>query len=104
MRSNLANLVDDAFYAGSATASDGKWLAVSFRAMGKPGLGVAVSHHGCHMFDVWISNVGHYHAHWVAPVNPGYGSRSDRCGVRRITEGAGVSTGYRELFDGAVAS
>ncbi len=63
MRSNLANLVDDAFYAGSATASDGKWLAVSFRAMGKPGLGVAVSHHGCHMFDVWISNVGHYHAH-----------------------------------------
>lgn len=98
MRSNLANLVDDGFYAGSATASDGKWTAT------RRDLAVEIRHHGCHMIDVWISNVGHYHAHYVRAVNPGYGSTSDRCGVRRITGGAGVSTGYRELFDGAVAS
>ena len=99
MRSTLTNLVDDGFWHGQATASDGRWTATV-----RSGLVVEIRHHGCHMFDVWISNVGHYHAHYVRAVNPGYGSTSDRCGVRRITEGAGVSTGYRELFDGAVAS
>ena len=100
MRSNLANLVDDGFWAGHATASGGKWTATRERGSWI----VEIRHHGCHMIDVWISNVGHYHAHYVRAVHPGYGSTSDRCGVRRITEGAGVSTGYRELFAGAVAS
>ena len=92
MRSNLTNLVDDGFWAGHATASDGRWTAT------RRDLAVEIRHHGCHMIDVSISNVGHYHAHYVRAVDPGYGSTSDRCGVRRITEGAGVSTGYRELF------
>tara|TARA_R100001594_G_scaffold143516_1_gene191555 strand:+ start:11555 stop:11716 length:162 start_codon:yes stop_codon:yes gene_type:complete len=51
------------------------------------------------MFKVWFSNVGGINAHSVEAIDRGYGSMSDRCGVRRITEGAGVGIGYKELYD-----
>jgi hypothetical protein len=34
----------------------------------------------------------------IEPIDSGHGSTSDRCGVRRITTGAGVGIGYRELY------
>jgi hypothetical protein len=37
----------------------------------------------------------------IVPVNPGVGSTSDRCGVRRITsgpQGGEFSIGYAELY------
>jgi len=51
------------------------------------------------MFKVWFSNVGGSDAKSVEAIDRGYGSMSDRCGVRRITEGAGVGIGYKELYE-----
>ena len=104
MRSNLTNLVRDAMAHGEATASGGKWRAYrDFPTLnprnpyGGHERAVEVWHHATPMFRVYAGGS-------VVPVNPGHGSTSDRCGVRRITEGAGVGVGHRELFDGVVAS
>ena len=101
MRSNLTNLVRDAMAHGEATASGGKWRAYRdpcergksnpYRWARDPYYVVEVWHHATAMFRVYGNGE-------VVGLDPGHGSTSDRCGVRRITEGAGVSTGYRELF------
>ena len=92
-QSNLANLVDDAFYHGDAQASGYRWTAK------RHPMSVVITHHSTPMFKVWFSNVGGINAHSVEAINRGYGSTSDRCGVRRITEGAGVGIGYKELYE-----
>tara|TARA_B100001123_G_C15232961_1_gene995918 strand:+ start:475 stop:765 length:291 start_codon:yes stop_codon:yes gene_type:complete len=92
-QSNLANLVDDAFYHGDAQASGYRWTAK------RHPMSVIITHHSTPMFKVWFSNVGGINAHSVEAIDRGYGSMSDRCGVRRITEGAGVGIGYKELYD-----
>lgn len=84
-RSNLKNLVRDAFVHGEASASDGRWYAWHF------GGAVGVWHYRTHMFNVTRDGQ-------VIPVNPGWGSMTDRAGVRRITDGWGCSVGYRELY------
>ena len=100
--SNLSNLLQDAVDHRQASASNGKWVAVLVQ--GDPvfdlGMIVEVFHHGTHMFDAAMGQPGQSAQVAVTPVNPGYGSTSDRCGVRRITEGAYVEgIGYKELYD-----
>ena len=90
-QSNLANLVDDAFYHGKAQASGYRWKAE------RQTMSVLVTHHSTPMFKVWMCDTSCKHN--VQPIDRGYGSTSDRCGVRRITEGAGVGIGYKELYD-----
>jgi hypothetical protein len=89
-RSNLPNLVVDAFEHSESTASNRNWRAT------RMGNYVGVEHHGTHMFNVSRAGV-------VEPVNRGWGSMTDRCGVRRITAGFGCGSpqgiGYRELYD-----
>tara|TARA_R100001082_G_scaffold106468_1_gene79372 strand:- start:1202 stop:1363 length:162 start_codon:yes stop_codon:yes gene_type:complete len=52
------------------------------------------------MFKVWFSPTAiDIRATSVEAIDRGYGSMSDRCGVRRITEGAGVGIGYKELYE-----
>jgi hypothetical protein len=89
--SNLTNLVVDAVRYGDAQASSRRWLA-HYRD------GVTeVWHRGTHMIDVARDGA-------VTAVNRGYGSTSDRCGIRRITAGYNGhegSVGYRELFEEA---
>ena len=99
--SNLSNLVQDAVEYRRASASDGKWVAVLVQ--GDPVFDaemlVEVWHHGTHMFDCRMGLRGMPASAGVTPVGPGYGSTSDRCGVRRITEGAYVEgIGYKELY------
>ena len=94
-QSNLANLVDDAFYHGDAQASGYRWRAVK----NYPFMSVTITHHSTPMFKVWFTNAGHVHAKSVEAIDRGHGSMSDRCGVRRITEGAGVGIGYKELYE-----
>ena len=84
-QSNFKNLISDAHRHMEAAASSGRWQAFF------TGPGVDVYHFRTHMFTFLNDGT-------VGPVNPGWGSTTDRCGVRRITEGAGVSTGYRELY------
>ena len=97
---NLSNLVDDAVRHGEASASSGKWRAyrdtIYMAALSERGrlsdrYAVEVWHHNTAMMRVYPGNT-------VIPLDPGYGSTSDRCGVRRITEGAGCGIGYRELY------
>ena len=105
MRSNLTNLVRDAIRHGEATASSGKWRAYrSPCERGKsnpygwardPYYAVEVWHHNTAMFRVYQDGA-------VAPLDTGWGSTTDRCGVRKITSGynGDGGTGYRELFAG----
>ena len=88
-RSNLTNLVVDAVRHGDASASGRKW-----QASYNDGI-VSVWHHATHMINVTRGGI-------VTAVNPGHGSTSDRCGIRRITagyNGQDGSLGYRELFE-----
>ena len=90
-RSNLTNLVVDAVRHGDASASGRKW-----QASYNDGI-VSVWHYATHMIDVTRGGI-------VTPVNPGHGSTTDRCGIRRITAGYNGhegSVGYRELFEEA---
>jgi hypothetical protein len=94
--SNLSNLVADAVRYREASASSGKWRAYRDipACSDEPdphGELVSVWHHATRMMVVW-PNVA------AIPLDPGYGSTTDRCGVRRITEGAGCGIGYRELY------
>ena len=92
-RTNLSNLLSDAFGHMQASASDGKWHAYC------TGYGVDVYHYTTHMFTFLNDGT-------IVPVDPGHGSASDRCGVRRITSSLGMdwepagkySLGYRELY------
>lgn len=106
---NLANLVADAVRHGEASASSGKWRAYrEVRYMpdaDTPGdlatiTAVDVWHHRARMFRVYVDRNGSRFPGRVLPLDSGYGSTSDRCGVRRITEGAGCGIGYRELYGG----
>jgi hypothetical protein len=90
-RSNLSNLVADAFRHGEASASDRKWQAFRFGGI------VGVWHYDTRLFDVTCKAPDG--GGRVVPVDPGWGSASDRAGVRRITDGWGCSVGYRELFE-----
>ncbi len=94
-RSNLRNLVFDAFSHGEATAGGRNWRATRVNQHRNPDY-VGIEHHGTHMFNVTRGGV-------VEPVDSGWGSATDRGGVRAITSGYGcVGTdcgiGYRELF------
>ena len=106
-RSNLRNLVRDAFEHGEAQASGRNWIATRVdEAVGdadpeltqlyRSPFRVSVQHHGTHMFNVTRAGV-------VEPVDRGHGSQSDRCGVRVITSGYGCGgpqgLGYREVYD-----
>ena len=101
--SNLSSLVQDAVNHRQASASDGKWVAhlVWGDPVFSPQMIVQVWHHGTHMFDAHMGLRSHELSarEHVVPVDSGHGSTSDRCGVRRITEGAyGESIGYKELY------
>ena len=98
-RSNLTNLVVDAFRHGDASASGRNWQAIKRWSGLKPrsvdSQIVGVWHHSTHMIDVARDGT-------VTPINSGHGSTSDRCGIRRITAGYNGhqgSVGYRELFE-----
>jgi hypothetical protein len=100
-QSNLTTLVAHAFMYGESSASGRKWRAVRRWPSDDPeGRGrelVEVWHHATHMIDVTRDGT-------VTPVNPGHGSTSDRCGIRKITagyNGPNGSVGYRELFEEA---
>ena len=87
-RSTLSNLLSDAHGHMEASASDGKWRAIF------TGFGVDVYHYTTHMFTFLNDGT-------IVPVDPGYGSTSDRQGVRKITggpQGGEFSIGYRELY------
>ena len=92
-QSNLTNLVVDAIRHGDASASGRKWQAHYDVFNGT----VSVYHFSTHMINVARDGT-------VTPVNPGWGSTTDRCGIRKITAGYNGhegSVGYRELFEDA---
>ena len=95
MRSNLLNLIHTAARHNFAHASAGKWRAYS-QTTANVMHGVDVWHHSTHMFTVHLNGNDTWGR--IEAVDSGHGSTSDRCGVRRITQGAGVGIGYRELY------
>jgi|10_taG_2_1085330.scaffolds.fasta_scaffold95565_1 hypothetical protein len=100
---NFENLVWNAFIDGEAKASAGRWTAR------RDGWSVIVTHYSTDMIRVVFDDVPVKTSAWgwqnvtqpvfVEGIDEGYGSSSDRTGIRKITSGAGVSTGYRELFN-----
>ena len=90
-QSNLTNLVVDAIRHGDASASGRNWQASYTDGT------VSVYHFSTHMINIARDGT-------VTPVNPGWGSTTDRCGIRKITagyNGPDGSVGYRELFEEA---
>ncbi len=103
-RTNLANLAFHGFKHGRASASNGKWEALFTHVSSPRNLGshnlVEIWHRGTHMINITRPGI-------VTPVEPGYGSTSDRCGIRRITagyNGPDGSVGSRELFEEEILS
>lgn len=95
-RSNLPNLVRDAFEHGEVQTSGRNWIATRMDEADRSPFRVSVQHRGTHMFNVTLAGV-------VEPVDRGHGSQSDMCGVRAITKGYGCGgpqgLGYREVYD-----
>ena len=100
-QATLTNLAFHGFKHGRASASGGKWRAL-FTHVASPR-----NHGNVHLVEIW-----HFNTHkvnitrtgTVTPVNPGWGSTTDRCGIRKITavyNGHDRSVGYRELFEDA---
>ena len=100
-QSNLANLVVDAYRYDESSASGRNWRAIKrwsgLRPRSVDSQIVGVWHFSTHMIDVARDGT-------VTPVNPGWGSTTDRCGIRKITagyNGPDGSVGDRELFEDA---
>ena len=70
---------------GKATASEGRWKAVRHDD------GICVYHHGTQMIIVTPEND-------IIAVNEGWGSQTDKRGVREIARGVGILTSYNEIF------
>lgn len=70
---------------GKAQASDGRWKAVFHYD------GVRVYHYHTEMIIVT-------HENDIIAVNQGWGSKTDKCGIREIAKGVGVLTTYNEIF------
>jgi len=82
-RTNQRNLVKVARAKGSAVAS-------SWQAYGRPDGSVAIVHYTTHMVTVNPDNT-------VTPESLGWGSMTDKCGLRKIlTDVSGQ--GYGEVF------
>ena len=96
MRTNQAGLIAAAMDKGEATASS--WRA--YRDTGLPSTGsvydtvgvVEVWHYNTPMFRVWENNGQ------VDGLDAGWGSMSDKCGVRKILTGYGIDKGYADIF------
>jgi len=70
---------------GKAQASEGRWKAVRHDD------GVCVYHYATQMVLVTPDNE-------IIPVNAGWGSMTDKKGIRTIARGIGVITSYNEVF------
>ena len=70
---------------GKAQASEGRWKAVRHDD------GVCVYHYHTQMILITPDND-------IVAVNEGWGSRTDKRGVREIARGIGVITSYNEVF------
>ena len=70
---------------GKAQASGGRWKAVRHDD------GVCVYHYHTQMILITPDND-------IVAVNEGWGSRTDKRGVREIAQGVGILTSYNEIF------
>lgn len=70
---------------GKATASEGRWRAVRHDD------GVCVYHHHTQMILVTPEND-------IVAVNAGWGSMTDKKGIRTIAKGIGINISYNEIF------
>lgn len=75
---------------GKAQASEGRWKAVRHDD------GVCVYHHATQMILVTPDNE-------IIPVNAGWGSMTDKVGIRKIAQGIGVFTSYKEIYSDGCA-
>lgn len=86
MRANLGTLIGTARQNPDRTVTASSWTATA-QESGH----VTVWHYRTPMFTVNPRGE-------VLPINAGWGSQSDRCGVSRILAGAGIHTTYRALY------
>lgn len=70
---------------GKAQASEGRWKAVRHDD------GVCVYHHHTQMILVTPEND-------IVAVNAGWGSMTDKKGIRTIAKGIGINISYNEIF------
>ena len=70
---------------GKAQASEGRWKAVRHDD------GVCVYHYHTQMILITPDND-------IVAINEGWGSRTDKRGVREIARGIGILTSYNEIF------
>ena len=70
---------------GRALASGGRWKAVRYHD------GIRVYHHTTEMILITPEND-------IIAINEGWGSMTDKKGVREIARGVGIITSYNEIF------
>jgi hypothetical protein len=90
-RANQSTLIATAQRKGEATASS--WRAYYRPRTGRLPAYVEVWHYAHPMFRVETVQ------RTVEPVSRGYGSMTDKCGVRKILAGYGIHMGYNELYE-----
>lgn len=90
----LLTLVNTARTAKSrkAQASEGRWVAV----MNPDTRTASVYHYSTHMVNITVDNE-------IIPINAGWGSMTDKKGIRKIAQGIGVFASYKEIYSGVCA-
>lgn len=90
MRTSLEKLVETAESYGKATASDGRWWAERSYNWDGDTI-VTVGHHSTVMLRVYTVQGE------VCPVSMGYGSMTDKCGIRKVLRNV-TGQGYAEVY------
>lgn len=77
---------------GKAQASEGRWVAI----MNPDTRTASIYHYNAHMVNITVDNE-------IIPINAGWGSMTDKKGIRRIAQGVGVLTSYKEIYSDGCA-
>jgi hypothetical protein len=90
MRTSLEKLVEMAESYGEATASDGRWWAERHYDFWGDSI-VTVGHHSTVMLRIDMTSST------VHPMSKGWGSMTDKCGIRKILKNV-TGQGYAEVY------
>lgn len=96
-RTCIALLGETANRDGEATASGGRWWAYRYDSETDDHSHVVIGHHSTPMIALHFD--GHESAQRVSPIDPGWGSMTDKCGIGEIVRHEKVAGSYAEVFD-----
>lgn len=94
----IAELASAANRYGEAKASDGRWWAYRYDSDTDPEHShVVIGHYSTEMIAIHFD--GQLSAQRVAPINPGWGSQTDKVGINSILRYEKLKESYWSLFE-----